>query len=849
LRRVRGRDLFLALFGLVLLALGAWLVPRVIGNLDRYERTRAHIEHLQAGENRLRELVISLRHGISGNYDEGNEWLRRIQSEQALLLDEVARDPVLQPLWNDYRAASKDAQEGWETFKLDNALVRNSLHYFQASTLEFTERLPDTPAWVPMHHDLMRLSTSLFTHALDAGTNRSVDMISVSLEQLREHARLMDAGQRHEFERLLSHARIILRYGFSLEAATDMLVNGPVRDRLGLLAEANLRLLQQEQQSMASYRVGLLIGVLALLFALGLLARRYYAQRHANDRDLRLAGTVFDSSQQGIIITAVDGSIVRVNDAYCRMTGYAREELLGRNPRLLKSGLQAEHFYRELWDSLKFRGRWQGELQNRRKDGEAYVQWTNIEQVSTQEGESLYVGIASDITELVDTREQLAQLAYTDTLTGLPNRVLFQDRLHQSLAQSRREHVKLALIYIDLDNFKTVNDTLGHSAGDELLGQVAGRLRACVRESDTVARLGGDEFALILMDARGAEEMARVARHLQEKLAEPYHLQGLDVTGGASMGITFWPEDGDSAETLLKNADVAMYRAKAQGRNNFQFYTGDMAASVAETLRIESGLRRALLDHELSLHFQPQIAADGRVVAVEALLRWASAELGWVPPARFIPVAERSGLIAELGNYALREACRQCALWRAHLSPELRVAVNISAAQFRHEGLAERIASLLHEFNLPGGALELEVTESVVMEDVERGQSILAGLHRLGCRLAIDDFGTGYSSLSYLRRFQVDVLKIDKSFVDGLGEESDDTAVVQAIIGLARSLRLEVVAEGVETGLQLESLRRMAGERGFTAQGYFFAAAMPAAEFETRYPLFRHIRLVGGESA
>jgi len=605
--------------------------------------------------------------------------------------------------------------------------------------------------------------------------------------------------------------------------------------------------LQSREQALPTiYAGGLLFGGVSLAAVLLALVSRQWAGHRRRDKDLRLAGTVFDSSHQGILFTDVRGCIVRVNDAYCSMTGYSREELVGQNPRMLRSGLQDEGFYATMWADIRKQGHWQGEFRNRRKDGGLYVQWTSIESVHTLDGENLFVGITSDITELVETRERLTQIAYSDALTGLPNRALFLDRLGQAMAQSRREKESLALIYIDLDNFKTVNDTLGHTAGDELLIQVTGRLRAAVREVDTVARLGGDEFALILMDAKGPEEMARVAGHILARLGESYQIQGLEVAGGASMGITFWPLDGDSGETLLKNADVAMYRAKARGRNTFQFFTGDMASSVADTLRIESGLRRALAENQLALHYQPQVVPGGRVVGAEALMRWASPELGWVSPARFIPIAEKSGLIAELGEFALREACRQCSLWRMSLDPDMRIAVNLSAAQFRDEGLADRIDSLLQEYDLPGSALELEVTESVVMEDVTRVQTILSGLRRLGCRLAIDDFGTGYSSLAYLKRFQVDVLKIDKSFVYGLGDEGDDTAVVRAIFGLARSLRLEVAAEGVETVAQIDALRRLAGPEGFIAQGYYFAAPMPAADFPARYPSFRKLRLVNG---
>jgi diguanylate cyclase (GGDEF)-like protein/PAS domain S-box-containing protein len=839
----RGRRIQMGLLLAVLgLALGAVLVlPAVLGEVAGHEAVRARLETLQTGESRFRELVIRLRHGVTTNYDEANQWMRRISAERAALARDVAGDARLAALHGGYREAVDGQETRWNDFKLRNALVRNSLRYFQSDAVNFMRQLSDDFVGDTLHHELMVLNNALFLQAL--GEGREVgEVAAATLETLRPLAATLSPSLRKEFGRLSRHAEIISRHSPPLEADLLGLIHGAGREALARLADANHALLIAEQTRAGRYRAGLLVGMVALVVILALVVMRHLESLRQRAKDLALAGTVFDSSQQGIIVTNDRGDIIRANPAYCRMSGYAEAELVGKNPRILKSGLQDRAFYQDMWGSLMETGRWQGELKNRRKTGEHYVQWINIDAVrarrddaSGEAGDTLYVGIASDISELVETRERLASLAYYDTLTGLPNRVLFHDRLRQALAQTRRGKETLALIYADLDNFKTVNDTLGHAAGDELLVLVAERLRDCVRESDTVARLGGDEFAIILMDASGPQEMARLAGNIVASLSAPGKIMGYEVISGVSLGITFYPSDGETPEELLKNADVAMYRAKERGRNNYQFFTGDMATSVAEALRIEHGLRHAMLAGELSLHYQPQIRPDtGVMVGAEALLRWTSDELGQVPPSRFIPVAEKSGLIAELGCFALREACRQCAQWRNGPFPDLRVSVNLSAAQFRHEGLAERIEAYLDEHGLPGSALELEITESVVMEEVARGQDILKGLKRLNCRVAIDDFGTGYSSLAYLKRFPVDVLKIDKSFVDGLGADPDDTAVAQAVVSLARSLRLEVVAEGVETELQLRGLADIAGGEGFVAQGYFFARPMPAGEFEAQ---------------
>ena len=732
--RTRKIQVWLMLVVLGAAAAAGFILPAVLGEVASHEALRARLESLQTAESRFRELIIRLRHGMTTNYDEANLWMSRIQGDRIELAREVGADADLRPLLDRYLGVVQSQESTWNDFKLRNALVRNSLRYFQNDAVNFMRALPNDLNGDVLHHDLLTLNNALFLQAL--GEGREVgEVAEATLEVLRPLAVTLAQPLRLEFGRLSRHAEIISKHSPMLEVDLQGLIHGEGRETLAKLAEANHALLIAEQTRAGRYRAGLLVGMVGLILALALVVARYLDSLRQRTKDLALAGTVFDSSQQGIIVTDSRGAIVRVNPAYCRMSGYSEAELLGQNPRMLKSGLQDSVFYQELWRSLKEAGRWQGELKNRRKNGEYYVQWINIDAVQSrqdnkpsEEGESLFVGIASDISELVETRERLANLAYYDTLTGLPNRVLFNDRLRQALVQARRGKETLALIFADLDNFKAVNDTLGHAAGDELLMIMGERLKQCVRESDTVARLGGDEFAIILMDAAGPQEMARLAGTIVESLSAPGKVQGYEVTSGASLGITFFPNDGETPEELLKNADVAMYRAKERGRNNYQFFTGDMASSVAEALRIEHGLRHALAAGELSLHYQPQLFPDkGVVVGAEALMRWDSAELGRVPPARFIPVAEKSGLITELGCFALREACRQCAEWRGGLSPELRVSVNLSAAQFRHEGLADRIAAVLHEFSLPGSALELEMTEGVVMEDVTHGQEILVG--------------------------------------------------------------------------------------------------------------------------
>ncbi|MBI5784329.1 MAG: EAL domain-containing protein [Rhodocyclales bacterium] len=427
-------------------------------------------------------------------------------------------------------------------------------------------------------------------------------------------------------------------------------------------------------------------------------------------------------------------------------------------------------------------------------------------------------------------RRQLQYLAYHDVLTGLPNQLLVKDRLVQAIAFAGRSGNRVALLFLDLDNFKTINDSLGHPVGDALLRAVSERLVGCIRDTDTVARQGGDEFLVILSDVQSSDDIAALAEKLLERLTVPFQIEGHDLSTSASIGIAIHPDDSRDFDTLLKKADTALYEAKAAGRNAYRFFTERMNVEASEYLQVRSGLRRAIENREFELHYQPQIdLATGALVGVEALIRWQHPQQGWIPPARFIPVAEDSGLIVAIGEWVLREACRQLAEWRSSGLPELTVAVNLSGVQFKR-GMVERsVMAALQEFDLPARLLELELTESILIKDTE---SVLATVRRLkdiGVRLSIDDFGTGYSSLSYLKRFNVDKLKIDQSFVRDFTSDPDDAAIVRAIIQMARSLNLRTIAEGVETAHVRDQLAAFNCDE---AQGYYFARPMPAADFE-----------------
>lgn len=553
---------------------------------------------------------------------------------------------------------------------------------------------------------------------------------------------------------------------------------------------------------------------------------RDISKRKKAEEELVFAAKVFEHSIEGIVVTDCQGTILQVNQAFSAITGYKVEEAIGQNPRILKSNRHSEGFYQQMWTLLAQEGQWSGEIWNRRKNGEVYPEWLTINAVRNTQGKiTNYVSIFHDITELKRQQEALEHQAQHDALTGLPNRVLLNDRLQEALKRMARHRQRVALLFLDLDNFKHVNDGFGHTAGDNLLVELSRRLKKQLREGDTLARQGGDEFLVLLGDIDDVDDVSVVCMRLLECLKQPFCHESVEYYVTASIGVTLAPEDGNTSEALIKNADMAMYRAKNLGRNNFQFFTPELDSKAHSRISLEAKLRKGMEMGEFELHYQPQVDAQtGAILGAEALIRWRH-EGQLISPAEFIPLAEESGLILPLGAWVVKTAARQAKLWH-DAGYLLDISVNLSSRQFVGQELPNLLREVIRTTGLASDRLYFEITESILMEDIVKAQQTLEELRLLGGRFYLDDFGTGYSSLSYLKRLPLDGLKIDRSFIRDLEHDADSQAIAAVIVSLATTLNLSIVAEGVETVEQLALLRGMS-ER-MIIQGYLASRPLPA---------------------
>ncbi len=554
-------------------------------------------------------------------------------------------------------------------------------------------------------------------------------------------------------------------------------------------------------------------------------------ERRRAEAELRLAAEVIENTAEGVLITDPSNAIVSVNRAFTEITGYPRQEMLGRNPSLLASGRHDRGFYEAMWRTLEKTGHWQGEIWNRKKSGEVFPEWLSVSTVRDEAARIVhYVGIFSDITGIKQSEAQLTHLAHHDALTGLPNRLLISDRIDHALHRARRDGNEVAVFFLDLDRFKHLNDSLGHAVGDQLLQQVTGRLSACMRDSDSVGRIGGDEFIVVVDEVQRVTDVGAIAQKVLDDFTDPFQLDSHQLHVTPSIGISLFPADGHDALTLIRNADSAMYRAKEEGRNNYQFYTPDLTQKATERVQVENDLRHAMARDEFIVYYQPQVNLEtAAVLGAEALIRWRHPTKGLVPPMSFVPLAEDTGLIQQIGEWVLVSACRQWLRWLDSGLVHGRVSVNLSSRQIDHGDIVETIRRSLETAGLEPRYLTLEMTEGVLMRETSRTVEVLEELRELGIQLAIDDFGTGHSSLSRLKQLPINTLKIDRAFVKDIHTDPDAQAIAQAIIALSNSLKLTVIAEGVEN----EQERAFLFAKGCTlGQGYLYCKPLPPDEFE-----------------
>ncbi len=553
-------------------------------------------------------------------------------------------------------------------------------------------------------------------------------------------------------------------------------------------------------------------------------------ERNKSQESLRLFQKVYEGSDEGIMVTGPNQVILSINAAFAKVTGYSMEELQGETPKIISSGQHDAAFYTRMWESINTFGHWRGEIWNRRKNGEIFPEWLNISVIKDESGNTThYIALFSDLSDKKNAEQQIQYLSSHDTLTKLPNLMLFKDRLANAIAFAARSKSEVALINLDLDNFKLLNESFGHAIGDKILLGVAERLQSCLRETDSVCRQGGDEFIIFLNNVSGTEAISSIVDNILRQISAPVHQGGHTITLSCSIGISVYPEDGNDFESLMSGAGKAMVKAKEDGRNTYRYFTEQLNTDSLEYLRIAHALRDAIVNNQFELYYQPQIEmVSGRVIGAEALIRWNHPVDGQIQPGRFISIAEQTGLIVQIGEWVLHEACRQAMAWRnAGLSP-ITLAVNVSAVQFRRGNIEKLVQSAIEGSGLEPTFLELELTESVLLHNVDQMQSTLSSLKDLGVTLAIDDFGTGYSSLAYLKKFRIDRLKIDQSFVRDIASDPNDAAIIRAIVQMAHTLNIRTVAEGVEDQEMLNHLQDCLCDE---VQGYFLARPMPAEKF------------------
>lgn len=799
---------------------------------DTHNLVQSDFRELQTREAELGEAVLQIHYRLISNYDAVVAIMQRIQRlgarlsqhhQSGLLPDtpEVRQELIV------LKQHVEQKQAELEEFKSNNSVIKNSFLYLPRRINIVLALLPE--------NDMLRREqfTFLLRDALlisvDSG-NRIRGILEQDIRSVEQAIPGLPDRVKDPAKIALRHAKLILDHGNGM---TELLLRlSPIgkRDIGADLEQQYLDFYQAQQRTAFGYQL------LLFLASMGMLGYAVFAYYRMVERgqELRIAATAFET-QEGILITDLDKRILRVNHAFTRLTGYSADEAIGQTPDLLSSGRHERKFYLDMWETITSDKYWQGEVWSRRKNGEIYPIWLTTTAVTDAAGKMThYVSVFTDITLRKQAEEQIHQLAFYDPLTKLPNRRLLIDRLHHTMASGTRSVAHSALLFIDLDNFKTLNDTKGHDVGDLLLIEAAQRLQASVRGGDTVARLGGDEFVVMMVNLseevdQAAAQAKAIGEKIRESLGHPYRLKNFEYHSSCSIGVSLFRAHDVSVDDLLKRADTAMYEAKTAGRNTLRFFDPAMQAVLEARVKLEADLRHALSHQQFDLFYQIQVNAANHSIGAEALLRWMHPLQGLVLPTEFIPMAEETGLIVAIGRWVLETACTQIKEWETNpLACELQIAVNVSALQFHQPDFVEQVREILKKTGADPTRLKLELTESVVLDNISDAVAKMHELKKIGVRFSMDDFGTGYSSLAYLTQLPLDQLKIDQSFVRNIGTKPTDAVIVQTIIGMANSLGIDVIAEGVETEAQRTFLEHV-GCRAY--QGYLFGNPLSQEEF------------------
>ncbi|WP_336899211.1 EAL domain-containing protein [Rhodoferax sp.] len=801
-------------------------------NLIRHNILVNNFGHLQSDESRLGEAVLQLNFSLSNNYDQVttimgrmNDTARELRQGEAASLLREDNEFQQQLLLLEQRIASQT--EALEQFKSRNAVLKNSLIYLPHAR---DDLLKDLSRESMTHEHVNDLVEKVLLNRIK-GALLERGNLDATVNGLQNETANLPSSTLKKLGQLLRHVHQIDQVERDLPGLVRQLTSHSDNSGLG---DAYRHFYDQQQRRATVYRIFLLLATLGL-FAY---AVRSFIRMGEQSRRLKLAASVFSTASEGITITDTRGIILDVNAAFTQVTGYSPEEVIGKNPRTLQSGRHDAQFYATMWQSIKGTGQWQGEIWNRRKNGDIYPEWLTItaatDQNDTTQKITHYVATFSDITQRKKNEADIHQLAFHDPLTDLPNRRLLMDRLNHTLALRGQSGGKTSLLFINIDNFKSLNDLKGHDIGNQLLIETAKRLKTCAREGDTVSRLGSDEFVVMLESLSGVPEQAAAqakvaAEKIQKALNLPYWLTDFEHQSSCSIGISL-SSPLVKAEELLQHANTAMSEAKAAGRDALRFFDPTMQSALEAHARLEADLRLALMHQQFVLYYQIQVNADQKAIGAEALVRWNHPENGLISPAIFIPLAEATGLIVPLGQWVLETACAQLKAWEANAhTRDLVLAVNVSARQFSAEGFVTLVESLLLSNGITPSRLKLEITESMLLGQVEDVISTMRQLKALGVSFSMDDFGTGYSSLQYLKRLPLDQIKIDQSFVRDITTDSSDQAIVGTIVAMAQSMNLSIIAEGVETELQREMLATK-GCANF--QGYLFSRPVPIEAFE-----------------